>query len=227
MRKNGFTLAEVLITLGIIGVISALTLPTVTQDVTKQKVGPSLAKAVNTLENANTNLLRNTDTRSLYDACNNGTEEYEPNSVETEYVSCLLNHSNIFGTQLTGTNYGGIDYNNCLMTKDGIAFCTGELGVPSSGGKSPKNYYGLAVPIMIDINGPETKPNKVGKDAFSFLVDFYGTLIPNGGRQYNVFMGKATEAPLWETTCNSESITDPIDCAGSIVDNNWKVIYNY
>ena len=225
MRKNGFTLAEVLITLGIIGVISALTLPTVTQDVTKQKVGPSLAKAVNTLENANINLLKSTDTRSLYDACNNGTEEYNANSVETEYVSCLLNHSNIFGTQLPGTNYGGNDYNNCLMTKDGIAFCTGELGVTT--GDSPKNYYGSAIVIMIDINGPETKPNKVGKDAFSFLVDFYGTLIPNGGRQYNVFMGKATDAPLWETTCSGGSITDRMDCAGSIVDNNWKVIYNY
>ena len=226
MRKNGFTLAEVLITLGIIGVISALTLPTVTQDVTKQKVGPSLAKAVNTLENANTNLLKSTDTRSLYDACNNGTEEYNANSVETEYVSCLLNHSNIFGVQVPGTNYGEQDYNNCLMTKDGIAFCTGELGV-SATDKSPKNYYGRAINIMIDINGPETKPNKIGKDAFSFLVDFYGTLIPNGGRQYNVFMGKATDAPLWETTCSGVSITDRMDCAGSIVDNNWKVIYNY
>ena len=36
MKKNGFTLAEVLITLGVIGVVAALTLPLLNQDVASQ-----------------------------------------------------------------------------------------------------------------------------------------------------------------------------------------------
>ena len=44
LRKAGFTLAEVLITLGIIGVVAALTLPTVVQNYRNQTVGTKLSK---------------------------------------------------------------------------------------------------------------------------------------------------------------------------------------
>ena len=36
--KSGFTLAEVLITLGIIGVVAAMTIPTIMQKITKRKL---------------------------------------------------------------------------------------------------------------------------------------------------------------------------------------------
>ena len=44
MKKNGFTLAEVLITLGIIGVVAAITLPTVIQNYQKQVLVTQLKK---------------------------------------------------------------------------------------------------------------------------------------------------------------------------------------
>lgn len=50
---KGFTLAEVLITLGIIGVVAALTAPALVQNAGTAKIGPTLAKVVSTLENAN------------------------------------------------------------------------------------------------------------------------------------------------------------------------------
>jgi len=50
MKKYGFTLAEVLITLGIIGVVAALTTPALVKNSGKAKIGPSLAKFVNTFE---------------------------------------------------------------------------------------------------------------------------------------------------------------------------------
>ena len=49
-KKNGFTLAEVLITLGIIGVVAAITLPTLMQDSSKQQLGVKLAKFQSNLE---------------------------------------------------------------------------------------------------------------------------------------------------------------------------------
>jgi len=45
MLKKGFTLAEVLVTLGIIGVVAALTLPGILTDTTSAQIGPKLAKA--------------------------------------------------------------------------------------------------------------------------------------------------------------------------------------
>ena len=52
LKKAAFTLAEVLITLGIIGVVAALTLPTLISNHKKQTYVNQLKKVVNTLENA-------------------------------------------------------------------------------------------------------------------------------------------------------------------------------
>lgn len=50
MKKFGFTLAEVLITLAIIGVVAALTTPALVKNSGQAKIGPSLAKFVNSFE---------------------------------------------------------------------------------------------------------------------------------------------------------------------------------
>ena len=53
MKKYGFTLAEVLITLGILGVIAALTIPGLMLDSRRAQIGPKLAAAVSAFEQAN------------------------------------------------------------------------------------------------------------------------------------------------------------------------------
>ena len=52
--KKGFTLAEVLITLAILGVVAAVTLPNMVQDTKYQQLGVELSKFASTLENAAT-----------------------------------------------------------------------------------------------------------------------------------------------------------------------------
>ena len=49
MKKNGFTLAEVLITLAIVGLIASLTLPGLNSNISNRRIGPALAKAINNL----------------------------------------------------------------------------------------------------------------------------------------------------------------------------------
>lgn len=51
-RRGAFTLAEVLITLGIIGVVAALTTPAIIQNSQNAKIGPQMAKIKTTLETA-------------------------------------------------------------------------------------------------------------------------------------------------------------------------------
>lgn len=65
MKKPGFTLAEVLITLGIIGIVAALTTPTLVQNAGTAQVGPALAKAINNWDVANESLLNDNKTSSL------------------------------------------------------------------------------------------------------------------------------------------------------------------
>lgn len=50
--RNGFTLAEVLITLGIVGVVASMTLPTLNNNVQKQTYEAGAKKAYNILSNA-------------------------------------------------------------------------------------------------------------------------------------------------------------------------------
>ena len=68
MKKNGFTLAEVLITLTIIGVIAALTLPSLNMRAQRSKVGPHLQKFINTMSNANEVILAENQSNTLRSA---------------------------------------------------------------------------------------------------------------------------------------------------------------
>ncbi|MBR6127856.1 type II secretion system protein [bacterium] len=52
MKKNGFTLAEVLITLAIIGVVATLTLPALMTNTGEQQAKTALKKGINTLTEA-------------------------------------------------------------------------------------------------------------------------------------------------------------------------------
>ena len=52
MKKNGFTLAEVLITLAIIGVVATMTLPALMTNTQEQQAKTGLKKAINTLTEA-------------------------------------------------------------------------------------------------------------------------------------------------------------------------------
>lgn len=52
MKKNGFTLAEVLITLAIIGVVASLTLPALMTNTAEQQAVTAYRKAINTLNEA-------------------------------------------------------------------------------------------------------------------------------------------------------------------------------
>ena len=57
MKKLGFTLTEVLITLAIVGVISALTIPTVISENKKQANVAKLATTMSAIENAFTSMI--------------------------------------------------------------------------------------------------------------------------------------------------------------------------
>ncbi len=65
MKKRGFTLAEVLITLSIIGIVAALTAPALVKNTGFAKVGPALAKFVNTFEIATESMMHEEGT-SVY-----------------------------------------------------------------------------------------------------------------------------------------------------------------
>ena len=116
MQKNGFTLAEVLITLAIIGIVAALTIPSVISNYQQQEFKTGLKKAVSVLNEAiQTNIAQDGET------------PYETNDL----FSYLQRHMSVIKSasgRRDGYLYGG---NKFFYTTDGMAF---EMLDPGGGG---------------------------------------------------------------------------------------------
>ena len=70
MKKFGFTLGEVLVTLSIVGVISALTLPSFVSNSQNKINASKLSTTITTLETAFSNMMADEGTSDLYEVIN-------------------------------------------------------------------------------------------------------------------------------------------------------------
>ena len=144
MKKNGFTLAEVLITLGIVGVIAALTIPSMTHNVSKQQVGPALAKGINSLEAANRKALADNGAIRL-------------NDIDDNYFNILDLTLNGVILEESGNTTG-------FISNDGISYSNSAFAWSGNSANTT---------VTIDINGSK-KPNKGGIDQFNVIIDVSG-----------------------------------------------------
>ena len=130
MKESGFTLAEVLITLGIIGVVAALTAPALVQNAGSAQIGPKLAKAVSTFELANQNMLNEREVSTI--AASGATDRvFGINGMiigatdETNYLRNLSNYMKIsYLSEANGTNkYSNLvtDYNGSALRSPGAS----------------------------------------------------------------------------------------------------------
>lgn len=189
--KKAFTLAEVLITLGIIGVVAALTMPTLTGNTSDAAIVSQLKKTYSLLGQAD--LMASTEqgedilsinmkgTSNAMEASKAMLEYYKPYLKITK--TCTDNTQkgcfpkNVMYKRLNGQNYGILDnltYNNRVNARlaDGtsIAFFTwGNKGCTYTMG-TLKNVCGQ---FYVDVNG-DKKPNVQGIDYFSFFITQQG-----------------------------------------------------
>ena len=252
MKKFGFTLAEVLITLGIIGVVAALTAPALIQNVGSAQVGPKLAKVVSTIEVANQNLLTQMSADTLLAAGafgGDGSNEqnyinnlgnymkityYDEGNSTTKYASLVKDYT---GNSLTEVTYDGIlikeAIKNIGITKDGF-YCGIDINKEAS--DTLKNAFrvsGVKISssklmlgtVVIDING-KAEPNRLGKDVFVFELKTDGSLTALGAQNWSSFVSE--KQYLWNdgnNKCDDKAVDTGVTCAGSIFENNQKVIY--
>ena len=192
MKKNGFTLAEVLITLVIIGVIGALTVPALIQNTQKQEYVSALKKTYSTLSQAvqiiiaeegspkgdagwassaaNISKLFKQHISSIKTCKENG-KCFAPN---TKYKT--LNGSSAGDHFLTIDNiYAG---NERFMTADGTAVFVDPYWSKTACSGTWSGSAGLCSLIYVDINGHKA-PNTAGRDLFFFALKEDG-LYPIG-----------------------------------------------
>jgi len=212
MKKFGFTLAEVLITLGIIGVVAALTAPALTKNTGQAKIGPALAKFVNTFEVAAESLMNDQNVDKLSSAV---TTDATLGAAFAKYIvmSPLGKEYSHQGPKGEGSyKVYGVPY----QLKDGSV---AVFDYWSSGGDGKGAYKGIMGAVTVDIDGDRTS-NRMGRDVFKFLIDDSGTLVPYGSNAYKYIYPYTTN-----TNCSLNNYAESLNCAGAIADNGWKAEY--
>ncbi len=204
MKKRGFTLAEVLITLGIIGVVAALTAPALIQDASNASIGPSLEKVVATIELTNQRILYDNNTPDLQiiyagDATGN---RYLGDLATRIRGAAVAPGNNISFNQerqprywdmsnMIGNNYD--NQNKLILSNNTAILISTERGNQVNFENFDANNYpnqfgsyrGPLTTLMVDINGVTNGPNIFGRDLFSLTVDRGGAVIADGSTVFN------------------------------------------
>lgn len=179
-QQNSFTLAEVLITIGIIGVVAAITIPVIVLKSQKIQTLSQLKKTYATLQVmyqkavADNGLIDDWGLSAMSDGAGMV-------SVYQNIIAQYLNVSKYCGTTNTnnacwayGYDFSGTataaqpTWNGVYITLvDGTSIVFEDSSNSWSGAGGAYNYW---ISIYIDINGLK-KPNRLGKDRFIFEVD--------------------------------------------------------
>lgn len=178
-KRTGFTLSEVLITLGIIGVIAALTIPSIVKNYRNKLYVAQLKKTFVQIEDAISNVKTDENSTNFYETTA-GASYATPSTDFPEGKGAYYFLNNYFKTIKTDCNSTAGGTNQCYApayaSMDGaVSDMTlfGQYCIQTTSGAAicmVRNEANKLVHIAIDVNGPED-PNIAGRDAFVFTLD--------------------------------------------------------
>ena len=222
---RAFTLAEVLVTLGIIGVVSAMTVPTLMQNYQRQSYVTQLHKTYNEMSQA---LLRYQTDRNALNLREAGmSSQAEVNNFISSYfkvVNSCLDSSTVtpcFANQSEYKKISGATASGFDNDADGLG-----MSFVLANGTSIRPWLSNGrnfIVMVVDVNG-QKGPNILGRDFFDMCIDVNGnidTCLRNGGTFPH------TEAQR-ETEFNDVCIADSASiagCFGKILNDNWQMNY--
>lgn len=219
MKHYGFTLAEVLITLGIIGIVAAMTIPTLLSKYREKEIVTKLRRTQSIIAQAIRMAEDEYGTPEEWELTNGNwnsasaekiAEIIKPNlkiildcGVNDNSGKCFSNKTYKY---LKGTTYRNFASDTGLYKVtlfDGTSICWGY-------------YANRQLDFFIDING-KYPPNVVGKDMFAITYIFNEGLVPDGH--------PTEDDTPWQTNCNLNSTG--WGCAYYILQyNNMNYLHN-
>lgn len=186
MSKSGFTLAEVLITLGVIGVVAAMTMPSLVAHYKEKQTVVALKKFYSILEQAiRLNQVQNPEDYSAENIVSmfKTVKICPPNDLsctDKEYKTLNGNKSWAWGKldSYSSTSYYAQLVDGGIIRYFGSSNCETVRGTS----EALKHHCGE---FSIDINGNKP-PNQFGRDVFFFNITKYG-VIPMGTEDENTY----------------------------------------
>ena len=229
-----FTLAEILITLSILGVVAAISIPNMVQQYQKRATITKLQKAYANLETAAMNIRINSGCFNQDMACTGLLtikDNFLSSSNPTKLAEKFKEFSGINGDLGTFANMlsiptlytsGTVNLSNSITTKDGIAYSLRN----SAWGEG----NGLGIYVITDTSqkiqyNPKPKNLKLGKNVFLFImydnfivepaiIGYGSSLIP---------MSKSDST--YNAKANCDTNKSGISCAARIIQDGWKINY--
>ena len=204
--KNGFTLAEVLITLVIIGVIAAMTIPTLMNNTNNQELVSKLKKTYSTLAQATNKIIADegnpqADIGGWATSTNVISEMYKKYLINTK--DCTNGMGNCLATTYKALDGSVADSlqtaGNNIVLPDGAVMAFWVSTYSDSCSTTRYGTGNVCQEMVVDINGGK-KPNMVGKDVFAFDLTPNG-LVPAGCASNNCQTGTGTTG--WNCTCRA------------------------
>lgn len=178
--KKAFTLSEVLITLTIIGVVAAITVPLIQKDALTESY---LVKAKKVYDNLQGSILYSAIEGTATLSSFTDQDNTAINKIYSIYIEphvsvarkCDSNQSNCWTTPklLNGNSFNGANKNYITaLLSDGTS-----INVDVWDSTDTYNKFGVSgassntLIIMYDVNGPKKGPNTFGKDVFATVFD--------------------------------------------------------
>ena len=229
-------MAEVLITLGIIGVVAALTLPTLIANYRNQVYVTQLQKTVSILEQGFKKALADDEVDDL-----NDTEMFS--YLNKVYDTNCANLSNFDDEKGQGViNYlkkyfNIVDYSSDghFSAKDLAPGNVMNLNAPvgkltfADGSQMLINYFRSCGGsnnsfFFIDVNA-EKAPNVLGKDIYFFYLERDGSLSPYSSKKYGYWKNNSEKCGEFGKKISKTDNVVGDGCSARIIENGWKIDY--
>ena len=255
MRKNAFNFAEVMITMTVIGVVAALTMPGVVALYHEKEYVAQLEKSLSQFEQAMQNIMfryecTDIDCTGVFEstssdnAWNNKFEEEMRKSIRIIKIAktgtaimpsikskYLKPRDTFLTTNSDWRSTSGFKF----MTPDGVMYLVEPKGCIPVAHQYISTINNLCAEVLIDVNS-ERRPNQYGRDIFKFIVAQNGHLYPLYGRDYaKAFSGNTSGSDYWRNNkelCAGDGILHDAPanvsgdgCAARIMEESWKMNY--
>lgn len=235
-HRFAFTLAEVLITLGIIGVVAAMTMPTLMANYKKKVTVNKFKKAYAEISQAVKLSEAEYGSIDTWDfASQPGNSDIEKShSFLENYIIKRIKTIKICKTE---------EFANCAYTRNAkeLSGATSILGFTNNaglyvttvsgysillhpGGYAATTIYQPHVHMLVDIDGPMKGENRVGKD--SFVITLF---LPDNSKPGLSFIGRGLQRDDLKDDpvngCNKEA--NGYHCGALIMQDGWEIKSDY
>ncbi len=252
MKKfTAFTLSEILVTVGIIGVISALTIPNLVKNYQKEAMTVQLRKVVTEIESAIDMLITEEGKTSLAStsiAKDGGIDDF----IKTHFKTIKTCSSNKTNECFANENYISINGNgnksfkcsgNSYILANSASICANKVteipvnvvntpigGITLSESNKFKNVNGINIELFIDTNGNQA-PNIGGRDMFHVYIQPDGRIYDEANSSDiicehrptgNVCLMPGSQTEI-KADCSSQAFGT--GCFAKIIASNWKMDY--